>query len=291
VAALDADDYRQLSRNALERAHAMVWDKPVDGVYGRREAPRGQAPAAPLRLEASGDIGSGNAFGNGSQHRVAYDIEKNGNHDRLRQLEIILDETAQKEKPNKEIAVAVVDTSTYYERFMKLPVFMFRQYGEASTMAMPYFSVLSVIIEFGLVIAAMFLFKIIQTVIENIRLGAANQVPSTVVQVAVRSVPQRRSGAGGMTAPSRGDGRAAYRCARALGTHGHVSAAAPAHGSYARCAGAAWPTICDNPHRKTARRPESPDVLNQQRVDVSSAQLFVQSTRLSGRHDRARRLA
>jgi glycosyltransferase involved in cell wall biosynthesis len=35
VAALDADAYRQLSRNALERAHAMVWDRVVDGVYGR----------------------------------------------------------------------------------------------------------------------------------------------------------------------------------------------------------------------------------------------------------------
>jgi hypothetical protein len=40
---------------------------------------------------------------------------------------------------------------------------------------MPYFSALSVITEFGLVIAALFLFKIVQTVIENIRLGAASQ--------------------------------------------------------------------------------------------------------------------
>jgi glycosyltransferase involved in cell wall biosynthesis len=39
VAALDAAAYRQLSSNALERAHAMVWDKLVDDVYGRMEAP------------------------------------------------------------------------------------------------------------------------------------------------------------------------------------------------------------------------------------------------------------
>jgi glycosyltransferase involved in cell wall biosynthesis len=38
VAELDADAYRQLSRNALERAHALVWDKVVHGVYGRLEA-------------------------------------------------------------------------------------------------------------------------------------------------------------------------------------------------------------------------------------------------------------
>jgi hypothetical protein len=68
----------------------------------------------------------------------------------------------------------LVGTSTYYERFMKLPVFLFQQNGESSAMAMPYFSVLSVITEFGLVIAALFLFKIVQTVIENIRLGAAS---------------------------------------------------------------------------------------------------------------------
>ena len=68
----------------------------------------------------------------------------------------------------------LVDTSTYYERFMKLPVFLFQQNGEGSAMAMPYFSVLSVITEFGLVVAAVLLFKIVQTVIENIHLGAAN---------------------------------------------------------------------------------------------------------------------
>jgi glycosyltransferase involved in cell wall biosynthesis len=39
VAALDADSYRQLSSNALERAHTMVWDEVVDSVYGRLEAP------------------------------------------------------------------------------------------------------------------------------------------------------------------------------------------------------------------------------------------------------------
>jgi glycosyltransferase involved in cell wall biosynthesis len=39
VAELDADAYRQLSRNALERAHAMVWGRLVDGVYGPLEAP------------------------------------------------------------------------------------------------------------------------------------------------------------------------------------------------------------------------------------------------------------
>jgi glycosyltransferase involved in cell wall biosynthesis len=39
VARLDADAYRQLSRNALERAHTMVWEKVVDGVYGHIEAP------------------------------------------------------------------------------------------------------------------------------------------------------------------------------------------------------------------------------------------------------------
>jgi hypothetical protein len=38
LAALDADAYRQVSRNALERAHAMVWDRVVGGVYGRLEA-------------------------------------------------------------------------------------------------------------------------------------------------------------------------------------------------------------------------------------------------------------
>jgi glycosyltransferase involved in cell wall biosynthesis len=43
VAALDADAYQQLSSNALERAHTMVWDKVVDSVYGRRL----QAPARP----------------------------------------------------------------------------------------------------------------------------------------------------------------------------------------------------------------------------------------------------
>jgi hypothetical protein len=69
----------------------------------------------------------------------------------------------------------LVDTSTYYDRFMKLPVFLFQQNGESSAMAMPYFSALSVITEFGVVFAALFLFKIVQTVIENIRLGAASR--------------------------------------------------------------------------------------------------------------------
>ena len=69
----------------------------------------------------------------------------------------------------------LVDTSTYYERFMRLPVFLFQQNGETSAMAMPYFSALSVITEFGLVLAALLLFKIVQTVIENIRLGAASR--------------------------------------------------------------------------------------------------------------------
>jgi hypothetical protein len=68
----------------------------------------------------------------------------------------------------------LVDTSTYYDQFMALPVFIYQQTGEGSAMPMPYFSALSVITEFGLVIAALFLFKIVQTVIENIRLGAVS---------------------------------------------------------------------------------------------------------------------
>jgi hypothetical protein len=68
----------------------------------------------------------------------------------------------------------LVDTSTYYDQFMALPVFIYQQTGEGSAMPMPYFSALSVITEFGLVIAALFLFKIVQTIIENIRLGAAS---------------------------------------------------------------------------------------------------------------------
>jgi hypothetical protein len=69
----------------------------------------------------------------------------------------------------------LVDSSGYYQRFMKLPVFLFQQYGEESAMAMPYFSVLSFITEFGLAIAVVFLIKIVQTVVENIRLGSASQ--------------------------------------------------------------------------------------------------------------------
>jgi hypothetical protein len=69
---------------------------------------------------------------------------------------------------------SMLDASTYYERFMKLPAFNFQQNGEGSALAMPYFSVLSVITEFGLVVAALFLLKIVQAVIENIRLGAAS---------------------------------------------------------------------------------------------------------------------
>jgi glycosyltransferase involved in cell wall biosynthesis len=38
VAELDSDAYRQLSANALGRAHALVWNKLVDGVYGRLDA-------------------------------------------------------------------------------------------------------------------------------------------------------------------------------------------------------------------------------------------------------------
>ncbi len=68
----------------------------------------------------------------------------------------------------------LVDTSTYYDQYLTLPVFIYQQTGESSAMAMPYFSALSVITEFGLVIAAVFLFKIVQTVIENIRLGAVS---------------------------------------------------------------------------------------------------------------------
>jgi hypothetical protein len=68
----------------------------------------------------------------------------------------------------------LVDTSSYYERFMKLPVFLFQQNGEESAMAMPYFSVLSVITEFGLIVAGMLLFGIVRTVVENIRLGTAS---------------------------------------------------------------------------------------------------------------------
>jgi hypothetical protein len=69
----------------------------------------------------------------------------------------------------------LLDTSTYYEQFMKLPAFNFQQSGEGSAIAMPYFSVLSVITEFGLVLTALLLFKIIQTVRENIRLGAVSR--------------------------------------------------------------------------------------------------------------------
>src|ERR1017187_4759103 len=69
----------------------------------------------------------------------------------------------------------LADTSTYYERFLKRPVFNYGQNGESSAMAMPYFSILSVITEFGPVIAIIVLFKIVQTVIENIRLGATSQ--------------------------------------------------------------------------------------------------------------------
>jgi hypothetical protein len=69
---------------------------------------------------------------------------------------------------------SLIDTSTYYKRYMTLPVFIFQQTGESSAMAMPYFSVLSVITEFGFVIAALLVFKVVQTVIENIRLGAAS---------------------------------------------------------------------------------------------------------------------
>jgi glycosyltransferase involved in cell wall biosynthesis len=39
VAELDADDYRQLSASALGRAHEIVWNKLVDGVYGPLNAP------------------------------------------------------------------------------------------------------------------------------------------------------------------------------------------------------------------------------------------------------------
>jgi hypothetical protein len=69
----------------------------------------------------------------------------------------------------------LLDSSTYYEQFMKLPAFNFQRNGEGSAMAMPYFSVLSVITEFGLVFTAILLFKIIQTVRENIRLGAVSR--------------------------------------------------------------------------------------------------------------------
>jgi hypothetical protein len=69
----------------------------------------------------------------------------------------------------------LVDTSTYYEQLMQLPVFIYRQNGENSAMAMPYFSVLSVVTEFGLICAVIFLLKIVQAVMENIRLGAASQ--------------------------------------------------------------------------------------------------------------------
>ena len=68
----------------------------------------------------------------------------------------------------------LVDTSTYYERYMKLPVYNYQQTGESSAMSMPYFSILSVITEFGVVVVALFFFKIVQTVIENIRFGAAS---------------------------------------------------------------------------------------------------------------------
>jgi hypothetical protein len=68
----------------------------------------------------------------------------------------------------------LVDTSTYYDQYMTLPVFIYQQTGESSAMAMPYFSALSVITEFGLVIATLFVLKIIQAVVENIRLGAVS---------------------------------------------------------------------------------------------------------------------
>jgi hypothetical protein len=69
----------------------------------------------------------------------------------------------------------LVDSSTYYERFMKLPVFLYQQNGESSAISMPYFSALSVVTEFGPVFAALILFKVVRTIIENIRLGAASR--------------------------------------------------------------------------------------------------------------------
>ena len=74
VAALDADVYQHLSRNALDRAHARVWDKVVEAFMDAWERPRGQAPVGPLRLETRGDVGRGNGFGNGSKSRLAYDV-------------------------------------------------------------------------------------------------------------------------------------------------------------------------------------------------------------------------
>lgn len=68
----------------------------------------------------------------------------------------------------------LVDTSTYYKWFMAPAIRAYGQNGEDSAMAMPYFSVLSVATEFGLVIAGVLLLKIAQTVIENVRLGAAS---------------------------------------------------------------------------------------------------------------------
>jgi hypothetical protein len=66
----------------------------------------------------------------------------------------------------------LVSTSSWYDRYMKLPVFIFQRSGEQSAMAMPYFSALAVVTEFGLLFALLVLYKTVRAVAENIRLGA-----------------------------------------------------------------------------------------------------------------------
>jgi hypothetical protein len=65
----------------------------------------------------------------------------------------------------------LVDTSTYFDQYLHKPIQIYGVEGEASSMAMPYFSALSVITEFGVLFAAGLLIMTIVVVVDNIRYG------------------------------------------------------------------------------------------------------------------------
>jgi hypothetical protein len=65
----------------------------------------------------------------------------------------------------------LTDTSNYFDQYMSEPIRIFTNSGQASAMAMPYFSALSVVTEFGAVFAGIVLVMMIAAVFDNLRHG------------------------------------------------------------------------------------------------------------------------
>ena len=68
----------------------------------------------------------------------------------------------------------LIDTSTYFDQYMRRPIELFENTKENSAMLIPYFSAVSIVTEFGIVAAAFLLIMTVVIVADNLRLAKIN---------------------------------------------------------------------------------------------------------------------